>query len=122
MIKVNQAMADIVLQVGNRKMRQSIDALSGKRVDDTETAAALQAHLINQYKIYYSTTEANVLEGNEAVWDEYKKQVPDFTKLDLNLIYDYAKKLNTLKDTNAEKNRRLWEPDGPLIVNLFRYP
>jgi hypothetical protein len=122
MVKVNQAMADIVLQVGNRKMRQSLDALSGKIVEDKDTAAALQAHLINQYKIYYSTTEANVLEGNEAIWNEYKKQVPDFTKLDLNLLYDYAKKLNTLDDTNKEKNRRLWEPDGPLIVNLFNYP
>ena len=50
-IRVNQAMADVIKQVGNKKMLQSV---TGAVVG--EPAAELQARLINQYKVYFDSS------------------------------------------------------------------
>ena len=62
-MKINQAMGDIIVQVGNAKMFQSISGLSGELPE--QSAAEIQARLISQYKVYFDDKENGLPALNE---------------------------------------------------------
>jgi len=81
-IKINQAMADIIRQVGNAKMFQTVSGLTGKRVE--ESAAEMQSRLISQYKVYFDEDLPQLSESGKFYFKELSnadlKAGKDFNK------------------------------------------
>ena len=140
MIRVNQAVADIMNQVAQAKMMQNLAAASGYTPADIAAnipgfvdAATLQAQLISQYKSYYDGVyryirDTIMVDGKEKPYPgqqylgEYYRLNPHLNKItQTQNIFEEARKAvakGKTEDGQWNDSTTLYQ-GGPYIADLF---